>query len=579
MTDTTFVDQQTVVPVAWLQDVNNTVYRATTAPVAGGWYSYNFGRTAAEIAASVTPSNYAYFEGQAKRYGVAGNSDGTAGVGTDDTVALRRLAAVIQAGAKVLDFQGLRMRCFGDGTTTTLFPLTSLNGLTIRHSGAQFVVDRTFTGSQTVDLFIMTACSNVTAVDSPRMKCTQSQPANQHTSRGPQFLSLLQGCSNITFPGADAEDFRQVWHFSRLSTDPESYASRGLRFGTTKAYRCGYPMSGSLSGYGVEALILSEECGRSYFCTGGIMHRIGVYAKNNQASIDCLITTDQGLGMNDLILYYDNTESTTSDNSLNCTNVQYQEGDLYVGTHRNIHITVNIKNASAGVYLGFCCGFSKLKADDTADTVDRGHVLENFSLHGTVAGASANQRSWATTQGTFGAGDNFSNLCFEKLRFNSLGQPNFLLAALKDVATFRDFYCSATVNLTASSTAGTRVDASSCVVNAWAVSGGLFYNHDEVEVGVTYSASMTLDAATGKRFVVSVSNGTAFAFAFTNFSKGDSKKLTLRNNSGGAMGAITATGCKAVVTAAATGFSRTYEFTHDGTNAIHTGGTFADIPN
>ena len=65
MADTTF-SNGTVVEADWLNDVNDTVYPGTPAP--GTVRHEVFGRTAAEIAAGVTPTNYAYPPGYLFRY-------------------------------------------------------------------------------------------------------------------------------------------------------------------------------------------------------------------------------------------------------------------------------------------------------------------------------------------------------------------------------------------------------------------------------------------------------------------------------------------------------------------------------
>lgn len=54
----------------------------------GQFLNYTFGRTAAEIAASVTPTNYAYFPGDPRRYGAVGDD------ATDNATAFQKWAAV-----------------------------------------------------------------------------------------------------------------------------------------------------------------------------------------------------------------------------------------------------------------------------------------------------------------------------------------------------------------------------------------------------------------------------------------------------------------------------------------------------
>lgn len=99
---------------------------------------------------------------------------------------------------------------------------------------------------------------------------------------------------------------------------------------------------------------------------------------------------------------------------------------------------------------------------------------------------------------------------------------------------------------------------------------------------VTYSASITIDAQEGNTFVITANNGTAFAInAPTNPQDGQRITITIRNTSGGALGAITwnAVFKMAAYTAAATGNNRSAWFFYDGTNWIMEGQSAADVPN
>lgn len=63
----------TVIDSPWLQDVDNIIYHYTPATSwsagVGQFLTYVFGRTADEISAAVTPTNYQYFPGDVRRYG------------------------------------------------------------------------------------------------------------------------------------------------------------------------------------------------------------------------------------------------------------------------------------------------------------------------------------------------------------------------------------------------------------------------------------------------------------------------------------------------------------------------------
>jgi lysophospholipase L1-like esterase len=99
---------------------------------------------------------------------------------------------------------------------------------------------------------------------------------------------------------------------------------------------------------------------------------------------------------------------------------------------------------------------------------------------------------------------------------------------------------------------------------------------------LTYSASMTGDISLCNQLVVTASNGTAFTVnAPANSTPGQRWTLTIRNASGGALGAATfgAAFKMASWTNPANGFSRSIDFIYDGTNHVECSRTTADIPN
>ena len=99
---------------------------------------------------------------------------------------------------------------------------------------------------------------------------------------------------------------------------------------------------------------------------------------------------------------------------------------------------------------------------------------------------------------------------------------------------------------------------------------------------VAYSASITIDAREGNTFEVTATNGTAFTVnAPTNPADGQVMLLTIKNTSGGALGAITwnAVFKMAAWTSPATANNRSITFVYDGTNWIERHRTASDIPN
>lgn len=99
---------------------------------------------------------------------------------------------------------------------------------------------------------------------------------------------------------------------------------------------------------------------------------------------------------------------------------------------------------------------------------------------------------------------------------------------------------------------------------------------------LTYSASMTIDAADGNLHIITATNGTAFTInAPTNAVIGTSITVTIRNASGGALGAATwnAIFKMSAWTQPANANSRSITFRYDHTNWIEISRTTADVPN
>lgn len=99
---------------------------------------------------------------------------------------------------------------------------------------------------------------------------------------------------------------------------------------------------------------------------------------------------------------------------------------------------------------------------------------------------------------------------------------------------------------------------------------------------LTYSASMTINAASGNIFTATATNGVAFTInAPTDPATGQPLRLRIRNTSGGALGAATFNAAfkMAAWVNPANGFSRTIDFDYDGSNWVEASRTAADVPN
>jgi hypothetical protein len=384
-------------------------------------------------------------------YGALANWDGARG--TDDSAAIRRTAAALQAaGGGTMRFPSGTYRVFSDGVNAALGAFANCSGINFDWGGATLVVDRGFVEDEQVDLFTFATCDTID-FGNATVSCTHSQARFQRTARGARFASFTRGCKAIRAGITKATDLRTVWDFHRLPSEPESYASQGIDLGFTYATKCGYVLLGSLSGNELKATVVSDRCGRSYFCTGFFNHQVHVVSRNHEASADCLIATDSGFGADGLKLLYEDAESTTADASIDAVRVEFQEGDVYVGTHRNLDVEIRIRT-SATAYQGYGFAVTKVKRDDKPDAVDRGHTLAGLRVHGSIAGGSASQRTLNICgTGKWGSRENLRDITIEDLTLAPIvGQPTINLASLKDIATIRRVRCSAQMNIVGNAT-------------------------------------------------------------------------------------------------------------------------------
>lgn len=99
---------------------------------------------------------------------------------------------------------------------------------------------------------------------------------------------------------------------------------------------------------------------------------------------------------------------------------------------------------------------------------------------------------------------------------------------------------------------------------------------------VTYSASMTPDCSLGTEFDITATNGTAFTINAPASASDDMIRVfTIRNTSGGALGAVTwdAVFKMSAWTSPATANSRSITFKFNGTNWVQISQTGVDVPN
>ena len=423
----------TVIPASWLNDVNDVVYGNTQIPASQVEFQPD-GGDARSVQSKLRDTV------SVKDFGAVG--DGI----VDDTTAIKDATAYIQSiGGGTLYFPQGTYRTYSDASTDPLGDFSSLDGVGIVYDGADLVVDRTFSGSETIYMFVFSACKNI-KLSNTNVSCTQTQPVGQKTSRGAYLYRFLQGCENISADNTYADSLRAVWDFHREPADPASYASKLIDIGRTTAVDCGYPLLGSLSGNNLRAQLSTLRCGRSYFFTGASDHVVHLRSTNHEASVDCLLATDAGQGMQNVDLKYVNLDSTTNDLSINCVRVEYQDGQTYAGTFKNIKVDFNIQTTVGVTALGFAFGISKT-ANDLPDPTDRGHVLDGVTLTGNINNPSGRGIAMLYI-GTWGAGEFVRNIKIDNLRCFSGAVVNMNLSSLKDVATIQNFTSNTAVETT-----------------------------------------------------------------------------------------------------------------------------------
>jgi len=389
---------------------------------------------------SLTKVTYSMIKGSTfnvQDYGAVGNGS------TDDTAAIQAAAAAIQAaGGGTLYFPAGTYSVFGS-TTGTLCSFTGLNGIACIGYGATIAVPaaKTITASEGT-FFLFSGCINILvdgfATDGPVLDVSSV------TVKGYEFVRCLSGCKNIALPNNKVKNSLAGFVTSKAAGDANTLRSQNIWIGVLDVENCWYGVNGQYSGDFMQVdLLRTNTIHRSYFVYGASNLKAKILSKNHKAN-DVSVTTLSGLAVVNVDIDYWSTEDSTSCGD--AIKVQIGFANETASTMRNVRINLNIAYAASGNTGSSALVITKLNNSANPDPTDRGHILDNLVVTGTITGSQSYNYGGVIiteTQATFGTGDFFRNMAFENLRItgvNGFSQINLTFGNVQDNILFKNVY-------------------------------------------------------------------------------------------------------------------------------------------
>jgi hypothetical protein len=497
-------------------------------------------RTAAETSAGVTPANYAYMPGDVRRYGAVGN-----GV-ADDTAALNN-ANLSWNGAGVVTFPGSRFTCLA--TSQIVFPtgiswvgqgVSEINGTGASNRGATCIL-RGFTGTSAT-LAINGDDCGITGIDVDNNlqgtgDCVQVWGGRAQigalSCRNSGGDGLRIGRTNA---GASSTN-TNFWQASHVIVCGN--AGAGMRVDDTNTTTSlSYPLGLSNANAGYCSLIDARSNG-----TDGL--QIGNANDNVFAMVGSQSNTGCGIRFK--------TDGTNAGPRCN----KILGNDCEANTGNDIQIdAATLPAAAPGLYNVVWGNRSVAVSSRIVDNSTGSLVMQWFPGLGFRAYQFGSDVNALSTTGNAG--------------FNAYVGANNSPVRFYGVA----------------SGAVDGIARISVHKNGGAQTDGFQVNQNAVSQALndiftpTYSASITIDASTGHIFPITATNGVAFTInTLTNPTIGQRIQIGIRNNSGGAMGAVTwpANFKMTAWTNPANGFQRYLNVYYDGTNWIMYCATTNDV--
>jgi hypothetical protein len=368
---------------------------------------------------------------------------GATGLGVhDDSEGIRAAAAALQhAGGGTLLFPPGTYRVFErDGTLATF---TGLDGVSVVGMGATLAIppERRFAPNATMNAFLFRGCSNV-VVDG----FTGTGPVLDYLNgvfRGVAFVHLEGRNTNVRLPSNRLRGWMAgLWMTRWLEGGDEALRGRAtnVEVGVMELTDGLYGLLAANSGDGVRVgRLFTERTLRSYFIYGVRDHRATVEAKDVKGGCVLIRTWDDpsrrfANGCEDIDVTLIDRETTRATD----LNVKVDLGwsTALPGAFRNIKLRLDLDYRADARHSGGPALRIEKRTGAAFDTLDRGHVFENFTLTGTIRGRPTApgvgliHTPWECAWGKGGTRDRWTNFLFQNLRIESSTPSDLVVDAL-----------------------------------------------------------------------------------------------------------------------------------------------------
>lgn len=488
MADTTFVDQQTKIVAAWLNDVNKLRYGNSDATRGAALLQYLSSAAGAAVRTALAKMGDVV---SVKDFGAVG--DGV----TNDTAAFAAATTAINAlgGAIFLIPPGTYKIVPTVGAAVCAF--SSLHGITILCEGATLADSQTYGAADAAKLFSFTACKNIVFAGKLQVTTEAYGPGYANTAQGLTAVYLAQGCVGwdirlVMTGGSSAVSA------IRASGDPLSYVSKNGRLDLV-CTNVHYPWLGAFSGSDVTLQLDATGCGRNFFVYGAQNNRLVVRSKNQK--VTSLIKAYLGLGCDNITVDWYDRDSDSCTAAAPAISLDWNDGATNAATHRNIDLRMN---TIIPVALPWGNTIALNKYSDGASTPDstgRGHVLDGFKLSGSMdltGTALSHLVMGAGAFATSGTPDVQRRIEIADLNLTTgTGAFTVPLPALADVAHIRNVVSNGAVyatNTTNSNVLYSGVKATTAV-------SGASNTDTHVYVDCNFSASVNYATASNKSYI------------------------------------------------------------------------------